>query len=148
MPSQSRINLYFLSVCFVGGCLGGLSNSLFIWLSGLSGLNTALGMSITPQLTPQWLYLRIVWAGLWGLLFYLPILSNMNIYKKAAILMLAPILVQLLIVFPIKLNKGLFGMQLGLLTPALVVLANLVWAFTTAWWISSSAKQSTPITSF
>ncbi|MFV2057153.1 MAG: hypothetical protein ACC707_11845 [Thiohalomonadales bacterium] len=142
MQTPSQANFQFISICFVGGCLGGLFNSLFVWIMGASGLNTALGIAITPSLSPQWLYLRVVWAGIWGLLFYLPICKQWNIYNKASLLMLAPILVQLIIVFPLKFNKGLLGLQLGILTPVLVVLANMVWAYTTAWWISNSQRQT------
>ena len=138
---KSSFNLQLISVCFVGGCLGGLFNSLFVWLSAVSGLNSLLEISINPNLTPQWLYLRIVWGGLWGLLFCVPEFIQHSAYKRAIFFMLIPALVQLLIVFPIKLNKGFLGLELGLLTPLLVIIANFVWAYTTALWISINQKQ-------
>ncbi|MFY7806288.1 MAG: hypothetical protein ACOVQ7_22980, partial [Limnoraphis robusta] len=61
-----------LTVFFAAGCLGGLVNSLGVWLFGLLGITTTLGVSIAPQFTPPWLYPRIVWGGLWGFLFFLP----------------------------------------------------------------------------
>lgn len=131
-------DLKALSVCFAAGSFGGLSNSLFNWLCGTSGINAALGIALKPAFTPEWLYVRLVWGGLWGLLFCLPLLKNKSIYIRASILFLLPLLVQLFIVFPFKLNKGYMGVDLGTLTPVLVILANLVWAYTTAYWIKMS----------
>ncbi len=33
----------------------------------------ALGVKIAPAFTPAWLYQRLVWGGLWGWLFLLPV---------------------------------------------------------------------------
>ena len=54
-----------ISLVFAAGCLGGLVNSLAVWLSGLYGLTATLGVKIAPQLSAAWLYPRIVWGGIW-----------------------------------------------------------------------------------
>ena len=59
-------------LAFSAGALGGLANSLAVWLFGALGITLALGVGIAPGLTPAWLYPRIVWGGLWGFLFLLP----------------------------------------------------------------------------
>lgn len=118
-------------IYFAAGCLGALANSLFLWLAGEYAITKALGVSIAPALTPAWLYPRIVWGGLWGFLFLLP-LKNTGLMLKGSILSLFPTAVQLFIVFPYQANKGMAGLELGLLTPLLVVVFNWVWGIVAA----------------
>lgn len=120
-----------LLVVFAAGCLGALANSLVVWQFGEMGINRAMGVSITPALTPAWLYPRIVWGGLWGLLFILPMLQS-RLLLKGTLLSLFPTAVQLFVVFPLKAHKGIAGIELGLYTPLLVLFFNGVWGLTTA----------------
>ncbi len=118
-------------VCFAAGCLGALANSLTVWVFGDFEITREFGVAIAPTLTPAWLYPRIVWGGIWGLLFVLPLL-NTKPFSKGALMSLFPTLVQLLVVFPLKAKKGYFGLDIGLLTPLFVVFFNLVWGVVTA----------------
>ena len=118
-------------VCFAAGCLGALANSLTVWVFGDFEITREFGVAMAPTLTPAWLYPRIVWGGIWGLLFVLPLL-NTRPFSKGALMSLFPTLVQLLVVFPLKAKKGYFGLDLGLLTPLFVVFFNLVWGVITA----------------
>jgi hypothetical protein len=120
-----------LLICFSAGCLGALANSLVVWFLGDYGINRSFGVSISPALTPMWLYPRIVWGGLWGLLFVLPIM-NSKAFAKGALLSIFPTLFQLLVVFPYMTNKGFMGLELGTLTPVLVLFFNLVWGLVTS----------------
>lgn len=120
-----------LLIFFAAGCMGALANSLTVWLFGHYGISQSLGVSIAPSLSPAWLYPRIVWGGLWGLLFILPMLQS-RLFLKGAILSLFPTLVQLFVVFPLKAHKGIAGLELGLLTPVLVLFFNWVWGIATA----------------
>jgi len=120
-----------MSLCFSAGCIGGLVNSLVVWLAGYGGLTAAFGVGIAPALTLDWLYPRIVWGGLWGLLFLVSVLANSPI-RRGLLLSMGPTFVQLFIIFPMVASKSLFGLQLGLLTPLLVSLFNAVWGITTA----------------
>ena len=121
-----------LSLFFAAGALGGLLNSLVVWLFGDLGINRALGVAIAPPLSAAWLYPRIVWGGLWGLLLALPL--SMGWLARGLTLSLAPSLAQLLVVLPVKAKKGLFGLELGLLTPVLVLFFNAVWGIVASWW--------------
>ncbi len=118
-------------VCFAAGCLGALVNSFVVWACGDFGITREFGVSIAPSLTPAWLYPRIVWGGIWGLLFALPLL-NAKPFSKGVLMSLFPTFVQLLVVFPMKANKGYFGLDLGLLTPGFVLIFNLVWGLVTS----------------
>ena len=119
-------------ICFAAGCLGAVANSLCLWLAGDFGITRALGVSIAPHLSPGWLYPRIVWGGIWGLIFVLPVLASKPLVK-GSFLSLFPTAVQLFVVFPFKANKGIAGLELGVLTPLLVVVLNWIWGVTAAW---------------
>lgn len=118
-------------LCYAAGAVGAVANSLVLWWAGEAGLTRELGVAIAPALSPAWLYPRLVWGGLWGLLFLLP-LWNSRIFAKGIVLSLVPTLVQLLVVFPLKAGKGFFGLELGTLTPLVVLVVNIVWGIVTA----------------
>lgn len=121
-----------MSSVFAAGCAGGLANSITLWLFGLLGITTALGVQLAPKLTPAWLYPRIVWGGIWGALFLLPFFKD-SYMKRGFIYSLGPTLIQLFVVFPIKAQKGVMGLELGALTPAFVVFLNAVWGIKAAY---------------
>lgn len=120
-----------LLVFFAAGCLGALANSLAVWLFGKYGITTGLGVSIAPSVSPAWLYPRIVWGGIWGLLFILPMMNSRPMIK-GTILSLFPTIIQLFVVFPYKADKGIAGLELGLYTPLFVVFFNWVWGVVAA----------------
>ncbi|RMH17563.1 MAG: hypothetical protein D6698_08225 [Gammaproteobacteria bacterium] len=119
-----------MAYCFSAGCVGALANSLTVWLAGITGLTLALGVGIAPSLTPEWLYPRLIWGGIWGFLFLLPIM-RLTPYVRGLLFSLGPTLVQLLIVFPLVKHKGMLGLQIGLLTPFFVLVFNAVWGWVT-----------------
>ena len=123
-----------LSSVFAAGCLGGLLNSLAVWIFGVIGITPALGVKIAPLLSASWLYPRLVWGGIWGLLFLLPLMQERFLYR-GLIFSLGPTIVQLFIVFPLKAGKGVMGMDLGLLTPLFVFVFNAIWGLTAAIWL-------------
>ena len=118
-------------ICFAAGCLGALANSLTVWFFGDFGITKALKVAIAPALTPVWLYPRIVWGGIWGLVFITPVLNSQPV-RKGLLFSLFPTLIQLLVVFPIKAKKGYMGFDLGIFTPLFVVFFNMVWGVVTA----------------
>ena len=120
-----------LLIYFGAGCLGALVNSLTVWLFGEMGITKTFEVSIAPSLSPAWLYPRIVWGGIWGLLFALPLLQS-KLLRKGSLLSLCPSAVQLFVLFPYKANKGMAGLELGLLTPVFVILFNWIWGVVTA----------------
>lgn len=120
-----------LLIYFAAGSLGALANSIAVWLFGSFGITKLFGVSITPTLTPDWLYPRIVWGGIWGLFFVLPMFQS-RLLLKGALLSLLPTAVQLLVVFPLKADKGIAGLDLGLSTPLFVIFFNWIWGVVTA----------------
>jgi hypothetical protein len=120
-----------IMICFSAGCLGALANSLVAWQFGELGIARWAGVSIAPSLTLAWLYPRIVWGGIWGLLFVLPFLKS-RFLLKGTLLSLLPTAVQLFFIFPYKAGKGLAGLSLGMWTPAFVLLYNWLWGVVAA----------------
>jgi len=118
-----------LLVVFAAGCLGALANSIAVWQFGYFDITSSFGVSIAPSLTPSWLYPRIVWGGIWGLLFILPVLQS-KLWLKGSVMSLFPTAIQLFVVFPLH-NKGIAGLELGLYTPLFVLFFNWIWGVVT-----------------
>lgn len=114
------------SIYFSAGTVGGLANALIIWVFGVIGIPKALGVGIAPQFNPGYLYPKLVWGGIWGMVFFIPNMPT-NIYILALIASLFPTLVQLFLVFPFKAKKGFLGLELGILTPIFVIFYNFIW---------------------
>jgi hypothetical protein len=129
-----------VSLTFAAGVLGGLANSLTVWVFGAAGLNQLLGVTLAPALTPAWLYPRLVWGGLWGWLFLLTF-PKLTYPSRGVIFSLGPSLVQIFLVFPLKAQKGVGGLELGYLTPLLVLFFNAVWGLVTALWLKWSRSS-------
>ncbi len=137
-----------ISIVFAAGALGGLVNSLCVWLCGAIGLTARFGVQISPPLTLPWLYQRLAWGGLWGFLFLLPLLPGKT-WMRAFLFSLAPTAAQFLWVFPLKAGAGYFGLTLGALTPVFVIVFNAIWGFVAAWWIRAAGgaafRESSPL---
>jgi hypothetical protein len=135
------MSLKEVSLTFAAGALGGLANSLVLWVFGAVGLTHLLGVAIAPRLTPAWLYPRLVWGGLWGFLFLLPY-PRLTYPSRGLIYSLGPTLVQLFIVFPLAAHKGVAGLELGHLTPLFVLFFNAVWGLVAAVWLKWSRSSA------
>jgi hypothetical protein len=48
---------------------------------------------------------------------------------------------QLFVVFPLKAYKGYLGLELGGMTPVLVVVLNAVWGISAAYWLSLIGEE-------
>lgn len=123
-----------MAVCFCAGMLGALCSSLAAWQAGQFGLPAMLDVRMAPSLTLPWLYSRLVWGGLWGLIYFLavgPLKSRRHWARKGLWISLLPTLHQLLFVYPYMTGHAWLGQDLGAFTPLFVVLYNLIWGFCT-----------------
>ncbi len=128
-----------ISLMFAAGAMGGLINSLLVWFFGAKGITGHFGVAIAPALTGPWLYPRLVWGGLWGFLFLLPLMESRQI-PRGLVFSLGPTLVQLFFIFPSVNHKGLLGVDLGALTPVFVLFFNAVWGVVAALWLKWTEK--------
>ena len=116
---------------FAAGALGALVSALAMWLAGRYGLTQAMGVRLAPALSAHWLYPRIVWGGLWGFLFLLPLFGGRWILKSA-VLALIVTLIQLFVIYPYTTRYGVAGLELGMLMPLVVYIFAFIWALTAA----------------
>ncbi|AMV70622.1 hypothetical protein DBW_0222 [Desulfuromonas sp. DDH964] len=85
-----------------------------------------------------WLYPRLVWGGLWGLLLLLPLVRERTLLR-GLLISLAPSAIVLLVVFP-GMGKGHLGLGFGTLTPILVVLLNFIWGMVASAWHRAAGR--------
>jgi hypothetical protein len=126
------------AMCFAAGAFGALVNSVAVWAAGAYHLTARLGVGIAPALTPNWLYPRLVWGGLWGFLFLLPL--HWRWWLRGILISLAPSAFQLLYVFPHETGAGLLGLRLGALAPVFVLAANAAWGLAAAWLLRTTGR--------
>ncbi len=119
----------------IAGGLGGITNSILVWLLGTLGVTPALGFGMAPDLTFEWLFRRVFASALWGIIFFIPVYEDAPI-KKGALLSILPWLSSVLFVFPQQMNVGLFGLGFGLGTPVWTLFFAAVWGVTATLFLS------------
>lgn len=122
-----------ISSRFAAGVVGAVANSAALWLLGAAGVPDMLGVSMAPDFSFGWLYPRLVWGGLWGMLFLLPFSKTIGV---GTLLGLAPAAAAMLYFLP-QAGKGYLGLELGTLAPLFVLFYNLLWGLTTAAWLKA-----------
>jgi len=124
---MSKVKL--LGYLFIAGALGGLTNSIVVWSLGAAGITPALGFSMAPDLSFMWVFRRVFASGLWGIIFLIPVYKNSPI-KKGALLSILPWLSSALVVFPMRMDMGYFGLGFGMGTPIWTLLFAAIWGIT------------------
>ena len=128
-----------MSLIFAAGAFGGLVKAMVAWSFGAAGLNAVLGSKMAMALTPMWIYAaRGLGRHLGFLVFLAPAWSY---YARGALYSLAQTLIQLVIIFP-KMGKGMWGLELGYMTPVLVTFFGVIWGLATAFWLKFSRQGS------
>jgi len=117
-----------------------LVNCLIVWCLGRLGIPQALGVQIAPPLDTTFIYPELVWGGLWGLLFLVP-LGRLSFPIKGAVISLVPSLVQLFFLFPLKAHQGILGLQLGALTPLIVLIYTALWGILAGLWLQLGLRD-------
>lgn len=133
-----------ISLAYSAGCVGALVNSWLVWYMGRKGIPQKLGVAIAPVWSLDFLYARLFWGGIWGLLFTAPVWQNgfwVGVVSRGIVSCIFPTLFQLLYVFPHLTGKGWMGLALGKLTPVLVFLYNSVWGICAALWLYASGAR-------
>ena len=130
-----------ITIAFCSGCIGGITGSLAVWLAGFYGITKALGVTMEPALSPDWLYPRLVWGGIWGFLFVLPMLRK-SVLRRGVLFSIAPTIIQLFVLYPHVMRQGVMGLGLGALTPFFVFVFNAVWGITAALWMRFAGEEA------
>lgn len=143
MVSLARV-LDRLSICLAAGAFGAIINSLVVWYFGRKGIPQRFGVTIAPALSAGFLYPRLVWGGIWGVLFSVPLWRDgfwTGVFSRGILFSLLPTLFQLFYVFPVLMGKGMMGAGFGKLTPVFVCFYNAVWGFSAALWLYAARRQ-------
>lgn len=125
---------HLLAVCFCAGVLGALLSSALLMLAGRLDAFELLGVQMAAPLQAAWLYPRLIWGGLWGMVYFLAVGTTRGRgrwARRGMWVSILPTAFELLIVFPYWREVGLLGRDLGALTPGVVLAANLIWGFFT-----------------
>ncbi len=126
------------SVCFAGGVCGGLVASFGAWLAGRYGWADALGVPMAMSFDAAWIHGRLIWCGLWGLLFLPPMLEG-SILWRGLFLSLCPSLAQLFLGTGGQATAGVWGLGEGTWTLLFVFGLNALWGWGTAAWVVIAA---------
>ena len=121
-----------ISGAFTGGVLGGLVDSINIWLMGKYGISDAIGLEMQPEMQAPWLYQRMIWGGIWMLLLLLPFWKKRYVLR-GVIFSLLPSAMMLFIVLP-SMGKGMLGLGFGYVTPFVVVGLNFIYGIVASSW--------------
>lgn len=124
MTLMQRAALYFTAAA-----LGGLAVVLTIWFLGQVGVADLFGVAVKPPLEKTFIYRLMVWGGIWGLIFLLPIPIR-PLWVKGLAMTLAPVLLALCVLFPMA-GRGFLGLELGTATPLYIYLVNIPWGLVT-----------------
>ena len=130
---MSRSSALF-AVCFVAGLLGALTSSLFLWGCSEWGLLRIIGVKMTQSIELSRLYPQMFTGGLWGLLYFFTVGSprmRRHWVRKGLWFSLLPSLTAIFYLYPSVYRLGVAGFDLGMLTPLVIIVANLVWGFAT-----------------
>jgi hypothetical protein len=131
-----------MSLAFAAGCFGAVISSVFAWQAGRAGLPKLLHVQMAPPLTPGYLYPRVVWGGLWGLLFLLT-WPRRSWLLRGLLYSLGPTLAQLLYFLPRR-GDGMLGLDLGNATPLFVAVYGAVWGVMAAMWLRALGERAPP----
>lgn len=126
----------FLQALFAGG-LAAVVTSVLIWLFTVTGLFTVLDVPVAAPATASWFTWRIAWGCIFGLFFFVPILTGLREAARGLVVSVLPILKLFLWNYPRE-GLGWFGLGLGVLLPITVVVAWLLWGLLAGllldWW--------------
>ena len=126
-----------LSVCFAAGCVAGLAYALGLWAMGHYGFTRFLHVDIAPYLSNAYIYQRVVWGGICGLIFLLP--WQKSWMTRGVLLSLIPAGIMLLILLPMR-GYGVGALGLGTLTPMVIILACAAGGIAGSGWLRAQGK--------
>lgn len=116
-----------VALCFAAGAAGGFAKCAVSWGAARGGVTVVVGLHGATALQPGALYARIVWGGLWALLFLLPPLRRSVLFGGVV----AAVVVTLMqwVVLPLWWHAAIHFAPLPMLD---ALLLNMVWGLVAA----------------
>lgn len=126
-----------LTLGFGAGAFGAVVLSVVYFALGRAGVPEMLGLPVSTPKLPEALYRAIVWGGIWGLLFAIPVLNRASWFKGVIIGLLATAALVLYFAPPLR-----AGPPLGIVYAA--ALNAIVWGLAAAFWwaVVSGARKN------
>jgi hypothetical protein len=115
-----------LSIAFAAGALGAIVLGIFLLVLRDTGTLANLGIRTPPARMPQFLYSRMVWGGIWALLFVLPVMTRQWLLRGVVVGVLASLAA--IFYFNPAWKNAAFGFVI------LIFVANAVWGIVAAGW--------------
>lgn len=125
-----------ISGALTGGAMGALLTSANIWLMGVSGLSSKIGVTMTPAFAVSLVYKRVIWGAIWTLLLLIPLWKNRPVFR-GVMFSLVPSAVILLVVLP-SMGKGMLGFGAGSMMPAVVIGLGFIYGVFASFWYSAA----------
>jgi hypothetical protein len=138
-----------ISVLFAGGCFGGICNIFTGWVFEALHISSEMGMKMPVTFEAPAVYRPIIWGGIWGFIFILP-LFNKRPVLKGIFLSIAPSLVALFVFMPIRYKAileipgsttAMTGMNIGILMTIYVLMVNAVWGIAAGLWVYAAVRK-------
>lgn len=126
MSLLQRAALYFAAAA-----VGGLAVVLTVWAFGQIGVADLFGVKIKPELAKGLIYKQMVWGGIWGLIFLLPIKIK-PLWLRGLVMTLFPVVAAVALLLPMR-GAGFLGLELGKWAPVYIYLVNTPWGLVTAY---------------
>jgi hypothetical protein len=137
----------FLQTLLAGG-LAALATSVLIWAFTVTGVFVALHIPVAAPPDPApWYAWRIVWGCIFGLFFFVPLLTDLREAARGLVVSILPILKLFLWDYP-QGGQGWFGLNLGILLTVTAVVTWLLWGLLAGllldWWSFGVAGETEP----
>lgn len=126
---------------FLAGALASLGTGLLVWLCSVSGSFAALGVPVDISEVPMGWYLkRMLFGGLWALLFLVPVLNGQAHWMRGLIVALAPTAFLWFYSYPAE-GRGILGLASGPLLPLNALFFWVLWGALTGLWLDRVASR-------
>lgn len=117
-----------LGMAYFAGAIGALASSLALWIAGRAALTGMIGVSLAPELGVAWLSTRVLQGSLWALLYPWVLSRGLRPVRAGLALSLLPGAVELFHTLP-RNGHELLGVDLGPLTPLVVLAGHAIWGW-------------------
>ncbi len=129
------------SLGFASGALAAVVQGLLIVLCSALGLFLVLGVPLEIEGSRFWFYQRIVWGGLWGLLFAVPLLDAWPQWRRGLVIAVLPAAATFFWFLPFQDQQGWLGLKLGPMMPVIVLFFALLWGAIAGWWVGHATAH-------
>ncbi len=124
-----------LSATYASGSFGALIACFVTWFCVTYHWFDRWEIDLHPPFGAAWLSSRVTLGGLGGFLFLLPFFKRLP-FIRGILLSLIPSAIHLFVVYPLMMNKGMLGADLGKNTLWFTLASGGIWGLGTELWLT------------